>query len=905
MRLEDFFNRLFTVRNSSEFKAAVNDLLSSGYFDTGNLLSQYCRYSPVFSNIQFVISRLSSYADIRQSFRALSDIGYIKNPVVSSSALKSMAAAFNPLFAWRLYFIFCSTSDTQKKLMIVESFIRSGVTVFAKKMLRSVEKDLHEVQIRVLQYFSEIPEMTSGDIKLLFQKVDDILKKADTPQKKRNIYNVLSVINQRQAFPRRALRVFLRDGSAQPHFLFNMLNCRMLPKHPVYSKDRIASILESQNVIEIKLLTYDSESIKRTAELLKDALSGKTEYPLQRLQILLRVMVRFNHSLIFDELLTALSGPTKFTIKRLILDVLIFFTPGEVQKENLRAVCVTLLNDKTHVRIFESLARVFILFYQNEGLSKIYDHFAAEHDYERLVMILAGISSALMEYGYGLKMNSKDMYVLTMIILNTAEQLRTDTRLHAGLFLRLCRLLLHLSADVSRHDILELIQRYPINADSLKILTRIHTKEAKVLLHHLLKTWRNEVSKYAYFIHIIFYELANSEQSNELDLHSDLCQSYITHPLFTADVIYYFARKSLTVHAAQAATFCRIDQMHLQYYLLLLLAQTDTRRFMINYFRLFSRGSEEIQMMAASRLLISENPEIVKKLYRIFIVRKANPQRLLETVKSLPRDFTIIQTNFLALSAQRNVDGFAAYAETAAYLAVALFYLSPDSDTRDEKKETIRKEDPVMLSGIPYMPESALMFFRKAEQSYHFFIETGRHSAKDISPLINEYRAGIEIIIRSLIIPRMDQLVQNNEFIHALTHIFKTAQIFLDFFAREKMWLEITFQPEILQVIIGLCLKRDAGQLTNYLADLERVYHLLAMVLCNNEFFQIKNPMNLPLDLFRELRILEHLFYIHSTAEEFLSSIDFSYEKSSSAAAHAREAAIASVKLITAAGAAK
>jgi len=874
-KIQELLQRLYSSTSTRELVNTIDSMILSGNYEIALVLSSYFQHTNIKNNKLYIIRALKKFPDVKNASRLLMTFINDMDYDVKLEVIKTILYLKNPIFTYRLLSVYKNTMHDEKKILILKCFINTGLSIFTEYFLSQFKKESKIVQYHILLYLVNAPNLSDEEIEGLYPLCSDLINNTNNIEEDIYLYNSLFLINQHNPIIKKKFKKLINHGRLAHSFLAYQYELERVSDFKVPVTKKIIEELEREDAEIQKLIRYDKDILRKLIEPIRKRLKEFEEHYNNRLQVFLKNLIWLNSHEIADVLTDSIEGTGKFNYKQMVLEFIIFFPLDEDRKNRIQDICFALLEDKKHIRIFDTLICMMILLFEHGGVKKIQEYFDSIDDEEHKSAVLSGIVSAIHNYGYGSMLSSFDLYHFNLIVGNTLNYLKSRKINNPRLISNVFKMIHYLNIGNYIDEMIELLDKYPFTYDAAKAFLSINTEKTFKAVHEELLRYQNDIISYAPMIRYIFDGINERNLKFYASLSRKMITTLLHHPLFTADIILYLHQYQIYDYTPSVIKFLKTENLQLRYNLLIYLGSIGAGDYLKDVFLLFKESDSFIKKIAAFILCESGETKYIRRVYKYYLINKKSVNEVKYIIKRLSNKLETIDANFRVLSSFNQLNILKKIDQAIKELSYKFFLYSGDLRSPPTPKSTGENQDsldPAFIAIEPLLYAESQKAIHTAEGFYNFFqkeiIEHHNSTANyNFYSVIGEYNNFIYSLMYNLVTDKVSDLTGNDGYLRSLSNIFKNSYNYIEFFHREKKWTEMRFENDIIQNLIRLLLERKSNEIAGYLDNLNKIIQLLFMVLHNNPYYSISNPMRFPLDVFNRHNLVRLLYNFNNQIE--------------------------------------
>ncbi len=871
--INELYQQLLNAKDIAEQQKIIDSLIISPAYKFSIVLKNFFFHTNIKKMRLYLINKLSEYNDRKSLRHMLLEFYTIKDSDLRIAVLRTIKKLSDPYYSHRLISIYKTTAVTEKKILILETLQKTGVNLFTDFFIENFEKENKRVCLHILIYLLNTNNLNEEGLKKLFPKLEILFRNAHSSEEKNFLLtNFYLLIKNYDPLVKKFAAI--TDKSALKNsYLFYLAENKYEKKEKNLSIEKTVNDLCDPEGESHYTLRFSNTKIERLLTPLKNRILSFEKRHNAGLNILLEKLIYFNNTKISEIIISCLQHSANVSYKKIILQKIIFYPLTDEQKKDLQQLCLQLFQDKEHSRIFETLTMVIIVLYRHEGFKKIENSIRNTTNDRQKDYIINGIIITIRQFGYNFVVSDFDQYYLNLIIGHTITYLKNEKPAGTRIPSRLFKLIAILKNDSYAEEMMELCTIYNPDSQMLKALLSLATVKIYKYILSLLDRYADEPIAQNTLIRAVLDQLCEQGPKQSAGIQEQTLLRILSHPLFTADIIRYLHTFKNFHYTETVLKYIKVEKLEIRYQLIMYLSKMPRNQQYLNELRFLLKNSDLFIAQSAGLLICkSGNYDLTREIYNFFMISRRSFREVRFILRHLPENAAVIKTNFNALQSLNQIPLINKLSQEIKELSYRHFSLTRANNLLPEIPAPENRSgelDPVFDRLSAHIPEDAQKAIQTAEAFYSYVkkqIKAPGHKPDDyhLFSIINEYYNFIYTVIKSIIDRRLARLLNNQEFHHSLTNIFKNAYNFINFFKRENLWENIIFNKTVINELIRLILEKKENELKQYLNNTGKQLHLLAMVLNHNTYYSLTNPMQMPLEIIDKYKPLNSLYELNT-----------------------------------------
>ncbi len=867
--LESYFNQLYFSSSLEELHREINRLIALGNFEATYAIRRYFLQAKIKEAQIHIIQKIPDLSDLKAKFRLLIEFSYVNDLDIKKEIIESIKKINHPIFSHRLFSIYLNTKSENKKINILKTFISSGISLFKEILLSHFKQESPMVQQFILTYLVNTPFLSEESCEKIISLVSELLLKETSEVEKGKLLHDLWVLSLNNPFVAKKTKKILQKLQDEYSPLSNLYETAKIDESKLLSESKVIEMLYQEHTQIIHQIRFSRVSInniipqleKKLIEIEKDFNSKDNTF--------IWNLIRFNHIEITSLLIDMFKRSNHFNFKQITLDVLSFSSLNEELKNRLEPLCLELFKEKNHSRIFESLTRNIITIFGHKGIKLIYEHYGALESAQQRTQVLSGIIHVMMDFGFGKALTALDNYNLNMILGDSIDY--AINHMNDNYVAKIFQIIKLLQTDSYVDEMLLLAKKHKINLDILSSLLSLKSEKAIDFVMREFEAWLQNPVDNKQKIQFVLYELAKGPLKKEGDIDRENLMFLLEQPSFTGHVIDYCQKYEKKEFIDAIFKFYDIKSLNIQYSLVLLIGKYHSSIKTKLIYDMYQKADSFIKKKLSPFLIKSDQVELLRKIYAFFMDESKDLKGFCNSLKEISLEESIIKIHLQLIKELEAKIAPEHFREIKIAMAEHFYFYC------QSLKSTVDSPPIVVSEHFSSSPPKE-MSSHKTILSSSFFTETTNKEidleTMDLNSLSNQYKKHIFGSYKELFLKRKEYLSKNISFIKKMPEVFSKPTYYQEFI-KKSGYFNIQLSVEKINFWMKI-ITENIDQLKDSIKSIDDLVHLYAMLLHENDFYSINNPLKIDLNYFYENKIVDLLDKLNSyhPSQEEMSKLE-------------------------------
>ena len=815
-----YYQKILFCKDFDSQKQTIEDYIKTGTFEQHQALIDYFHNCHHLEGKLFLIKKCVEIPQLRQQFRLLVEFSYTQNFTLKLEVIKSIGKICHPLFSHRLVSIFKNTDNDEKKVIIIKTLIKYGISLYLPEILERFSKESRRIQNYLLSYYSNIPFLEKEICQVLIHHINDLLNNCEDDIEENKLYHHLWLLqtNHPEEY-RKSLRL-LKKSNFSYSLYSHLLYTKPLNKPINESKKEIIQSLHQKDNIVIHKVRYDFEKIEKLIPILDQELEDIHSHFESTDNIFIWNLIKLNHIKVVELMIKHIEKSQKAFFQQSLLNSLSFFNFTPEQKSNLKKSLFTLFSTSPFNKVFPVLTRNILLLFKEQGLKEIIDTFCELTDIEKKTGILNGLYHTILDFGYGKNLRHFDVYSINLL-LDHSLRFAIKNKVQKPHYLDLVFTLIYFF-DLKTHidEMVSLCRTSQRTAAMTRSIVNINTELSMNYTIQYLEKHLDEKEDPAPYL-AIFQHLNNTKAQHAGIISDELLIKYLKLPIFSASIIHFcfkYNKTSLFPHI-QKISYSSAFSINLARLPLLEYLDKQNNKDILkeNLKELWEKNDLAIRSHLLPTILKNYELDELIKIYGEIFKQKDGFNQLIEIIEKEKMDDNQALRNFKAIQSYVKEYKFK-YIEQ---LVQAIFQAKGNYFARQIKNNELTLPNQKIETNIAYSFETIVKNFNQKIKGY--------------------------------ISNKMDLVYQDESFQKEMSRVFYELENLKKFISIQRLYSKIKIDETCLAECYQF-LTKEKNELLNDI-DIKIFLHILMIVGHQSEFHSIQNPMKLNLEYYQKKEI--------------------------------------------------
>ena len=855
--LEPYFNQLYFSSSLEELYREIDRLVALGNFEATSAIRRYFLQTKIKEVKVYIVKKIPIIIDLKLKFRLLIEFSYINDLNIKEQIVESIKQINHPIFSHRLLSIYLNTKSENKKVNILKTFINTGISLFKEVLLAHFDQESTKVQQYILTYLVNTPFLSEESCEKIISLVSELLLREESQIEERKILHDLWLLSLNNPSIAKKAKKILQKSPNEYSLLHHLYETVRIEESKRLSNSKVIEMLYQAHTGIIHQIRFSKVLINSFIPSLENKLIEIEKDFHHTDHVFIWNLIRLNHIEIASLLVDMFKRSNHFNFKQIILDVLSFSSLNEELRNRLKPLCLELFNEKSHVRIFESLTRNIITILGHAGIKLIYEHYTNLESVEQRTQVLSGIIHVMMDFGFGKTLTALDNYNLNMILGDSIDY--AFGNMNNNYVCKIFQIIKLLQTDSYIDEMFLLAQKSEINLEVLSSLLSLKSEKATNFVMREFEKWLKNPTQNKQKIQFTLDELGKKAFKKGGEITKEDLMFLLEQPSFTGQVISYCQKYEKKEFIEPIFKFYNIKSLTIQYSLVLLIGKYHSFIKTNVIYKMYQRADSFIKKKLSLFLIKSNQMELLREVYSFFIDESKDLKGLCEVLPEIPLEENIVKTHLqLVKELEEKITPTSFREIKMAMFEHFYFYAQNQVRTANEKKifDTKVNSPTIDESSINTVNNQSFQKIKNVSLNFtkKFNQEIGFETV-DINLLSDQYKKHIFLGYKELLLKRKEYLAKNTSFIKKIPEVF-SKPIYYQEFIRKSGHFKVQLNAHKINFWMKI-IAENIERLRDNIKSIDDLIHLYAMLLHENDFYSINNPLKMDLNYFYKNKIVD------------------------------------------------